>query len=192
VLDACRRERLVVPDEVAVIGVDNDTLLCELSSPPLTSVIPNAHGAGYEAAALLDRLMAGKRVPAAARLIPPLGIAARQSTDVLAVEDRAVARAVQYIREHACEGINVGDVLGTVPLSRRVLEQRFQRLLGRTPREEILHVRLGRVRQLLVETDLPLHQVAERAGFAHVEYLSVWFKRETGRTPSAFRAGARA
>jgi LacI family transcriptional regulator len=191
VLDACRRESLVVPDEVAVIGVDNDTLLCELSSPPLSSVIPNAHGAGYEAAAVLDRLMAGKRVPAVACLIAPLGVAERQSTDVLAVDDRAVARAVQYIRDHACEGIKVGDVLRSVPLSRRVLEQRFQRLLGHTPREEILHVRLNRVKQLLAETDLPLYLVAERTGFEHAEYLSVLFKRETGKTPSAYRAGVR-
>ncbi|WP_414661068.1 XylR family transcriptional regulator [Horticoccus sp. 23ND18S-11] len=190
VLDACRAAGLAVPDEVAVIGVDNDALLCELASPPLSSVIPNAHRAGYEAAALLDRLMAGKRVPATAHLIAPLGIEARQSTDVLAVDDREVARAVQYIREHACDGINVSDVLRAVPLSRRVLEQRFQRLLGHTPREEILQVRLGRVKQLLAETDLPLYLIAERTGFEHVEYLSVLFKRETGRTPSAFRAGA--
>ncbi len=191
VLDACRRAGLAVPAEVAVIGVDNDELLCDLASPPLSSVIPNAHRAGYEAAALLERLMAGKRVAPTPRLIAPLGVAARQSTDVLAVEDRDVARAVQFIREHACEGINVGDVLRAVPLSRRVLEQRFQRLLGRTPREEILSVRLARVKQLLGETDLPLYLVAERTGFEHVEYLSVVFRRETGRTPSEFRAAAR-
>jgi LacI family transcriptional regulator len=191
VLDACRGAGLAVPDEVAVIGVDNDTLLCELASPPLSSVIPNAHRAGYEAAALLDKLMAGKRVPATAHLIAPLGIAERQSTEVLAVDDRDVARAVQFIREHACEGINVSDVLRAVPLSRRVLEQRFQRLLGCTPREEILHVRLARVKQLLGETDLPLYLVAQRTGFEHVEYLSVVFKRETGRTPSAWRDEAR-
>lgn len=190
VLDACRAAGLAVPDEVAVIGVDNDALLCELASPPLSSVIPDTHRAGYEAAALLDTLMAGKRPRPTARLIAPLGIAARQSTDVLAIDDREVAQAVRFIREHACEGIQVADVLRAVPLSRRVLEQRFQRLLGRTPREEILQVRLGRVRQLLAETDLPLYLVAERTGFAHTEYLSVLFKRETGKTPSAFRAAA--
>ena len=186
-LDACRSAGLAVPSDVAVIGVDNDALLCDLASPPLTSVIPNAHRAGYEAAALLEKLMAGRKVPATAHLIPPLGVAARQSTDVLAVDDRDVARAVQFIREHACEGINVSDLLRTVPLSRRVLEQRFQKLLGRTPREEILHVRLARVRQLLGETDLPLYLIAERTGFEHVEYLSVVFKRETGQTPSEYR-----
>jgi LacI family transcriptional regulator len=93
------------------------------------------------------------------------------------------------IREHACEGINVSDVLKTVPLSRRVLEQRFQKLLGRTPREEILQVRLARVKQLLGETELALYEIAERTGFEHVEYLSVVFKRETAVTPSAWRAG---
>jgi LacI family transcriptional regulator len=191
VLAACRSEGLAVPGEVAVVGVDNDELLCDLASPPLSSVVPNAHRTGYEAAALLDRMMAGKRVPPTARLIPPLGVAARQSTDVLAVDDRDVARAVQFIREHACDGINVADVLRAVPLSRRVLEQRFQRMLGRTPREEILHVRLARVKQLLGETDLPLYLIAERTGFDHVEYLSVVFKRETRLTPSEFRTEAR-
>lgn len=191
VLDGCRAAGLAVPDEVAVIGVDNDTLLCDLASPPLSSVIPNAHRAGYEAAAMLDQLMAGKRVPDLARLIPPMGVADRQSTDVLAVDDREIARAVRFIRENACERINVSDVLKAVPLSRRVLEQRFRRLLGHTPHEEILQVRLSRVKQLLVETDLPLYLIAERAGFDHVEYLSVVFRRETGRTPSAFRHAAR-
>jgi LacI family transcriptional regulator len=191
VLDACRGAGLAVPSEVAVIGVDNDELLCDLAAPPLTSVIPNAHRTGYEAAALLERMMRGKPVEPEGHLIAPLGIAARQSTDVLAVDDRNVAQAVQFIREHACEGINVSDVLRAVPLSRRVLEHRFQRLLGRTPREEILHVRLARVKQLLAETDLPLYLIAERTGFEHVEYLSVVFKRETQSTPSEFRAAAR-
>jgi LacI family transcriptional regulator len=190
ILDACRGAGLAVPDEVAVIGVDNDELLCELAAPPLSSVMPNTHRTGYEAAALLDRMMAGKRVAPVAHLIAPLGVASRQSTDVLAIDDREIARAVQFIREQACGGINVGDVLRAVPLSRRVLEQRFQKLLGHTPREEILHVRLNRVKQLLIETDLSLYLIAERTGFEHVEYLSVVFKRETGRTPSGFRDGA--
>ena len=125
-----------------------------------------------------------------AELIPPLGVASRHSTDAFALDDRAIVQAVRMIREHACEGINVSDVLKTVPLSRRVLEQRFQKLLGRTPREEILQVRLARVKQLLGETELALYQIAERAGFEHVEYLSVVFKREMGVTPSAWRAGA--
>jgi len=188
VLDASRRIGVAVPDEVAVIGVDNDDLLCELSEPPLSSVIPNTHRTGYEAAKLLDEMMAGRTVKGETHLIPPIGIATRQSTDVLAIDDRNVARAVHFIRQHACDGIKVKDVLRAVPHSRTLLESHFKKLLGRTPHEEILRVRLNRVKQLLVQTDLPLEQIAERAGFPHVEYLSVAFRREIGVPPSQFRA----
>lgn len=187
VLEACRRMGLAVPDEVAVIGVDNDDLLCALAEPPLSSVIPNPQRTGYEAAALLDQMMAGRKVKGETHLIPPLGVATRQSTDVLAIDDLNVARAVNYIRKHACDGINVQDVLSAVPQSRRLLEKRFKNLIGRTPHEEIFRVQLNRVKQLLTETELPLEQIAERAGFSHVEYLSVAFKREMGMPPSKFR-----
>jgi LacI family transcriptional regulator len=188
VLDACRRMDLAVPDEVAVIGVDNDELLCDLSSPPLSSVIPNTRRAGYEAAALLDQMMSGRKVGAEAHLIEPIGVAARQSSDVLAIDDRNIARAVRYIREHACDGINVEDVLSAVPLSRRLFENRFKKLIGRTPHEEIIRVQLNRVKQLLSETELSLAEIAERTGFEHVEYLSVVFKKKVGIPPSQFRA----
>ena len=188
VLDACRRVGIAVPDEVAVIGVDNDELLCELSHPPLTSVIPNTHQTGYRAAALLDEMMSGRKARAETCLIPPLGIATRQSTDVVAVEDRATAMAMRYIREHACEGIKMKDVLRAVPQSRRRLESQFRRLFKRTPHEEILRVQVERAKHLLRQTDLPLPEVAERAGFKHGEYLSVVFKRLTGLPPSQYRA----
>lgn len=187
ILDACRRVGLAVPDDVAVIGVDNDDLLCELSDPPLSSVIPNTHRTGYQAAKLLDEMMLGRKAVGQTHLIPPVGIATRQSTDVLAIDDRNVARAIHYIRQHACNGISVQDVLKAVPQSRRLLESRFRNLIGRTPHEEILRVKLDRVKQLLTETDLPLEQIAERAGFTHVEYLTVAFKREVGTPPSKFR-----
>ena len=114
-LDVCRELDIAVPEEIAVLGVDNDRLLCSLASPPLSSVIPNTHRTGYEAAALLDRMMAGERVPAEAHLIKPLGVHTRQSTDVLALDDPAVAAAVRYIREHACTGIDVSAVLRDAP-----------------------------------------------------------------------------
>lgn len=188
VLNACRRLGIAAPDEVAVIGVDNDDLLCDLSDPPLSSVIPNTYRTGYEAAELLARMMAGERVKAEAYLIEPLGVATRQSTDVLAIEDRNIAFAVRFIREHACEGINVKDVLEAVPQSRRLLEQRFKKLIGRTPHEEIIRVQLNHVKLLLAESDLSLEQIAERVGFAHVEYLSTVFHREVGLPPSRYRA----
>ncbi|EEF62340.1 AraC family transcriptional regulator [Pedosphaera parvula] len=188
VLDACRNASLAVPDEVAVIGVDDDTLLCDLSSPPLSSVIPNTQRTGYEAAALLDQMMSGRKVPPTAHLITPLGVATRQSTDVLAIEDRHIARAVRFIREHAHEQINIEAVLKVVPLSRRVFEGLFKKILGHTPHEEIIRVRMNRVKELLTETELNLATIAERTGFEHVEYLSTAFKKKAGLSPNQYRA----
>lgn len=187
VLDACRRFDIQVPDQVAVLGVDNDELLCSLAHPPLSSVIPNTLRTGYEAAALLDRMMAGEQLEAEAHLIPPLGVATRQSTDVLAVEDPNVARAVRFIREHACDGICVENVVQNSGLSRRLLENRFKKLLGRSPHEEITRVQLLRVKELLAETDLPLSEIADRTGFSYTEYLSAVFKNKTGIPPGAYR-----
>ncbi|PTY01620.1 XylR family transcriptional regulator [Verrucomicrobia bacterium LW23] len=195
VLEACRAAGLAVPEDVAVLGMDDDELLCELSTPPLSSIIPDSRRTGYEAASLLEAMMRGEcasGAPDAAggRLIAPLGVHARQSTDVLAVEDPAIARALRFIRKHACDAdapINVGDVLRVVPLSRRVLEKRFSKALGRTPHEEILHTRLARAQRLLRETKLSLEEVAAASGFTYPEYLSVAFKRTLGTTPSAYR-----
>jgi LacI family transcriptional regulator len=187
VLNVCRQLGVAVPDEVAVIGVDNDELLCDLADPPLSSVIPDTRRTGYEAAQLLDLLLAGRSGLPVAHLIKPLGIATRDSTDVLATDDRDISAAVRFIRTHATQGIKVEDVLRAVPLSRRLLESRFLKLLGRTPHEEITRVQVERVKELLSETDLSLCAIAHRAGYKHVEYLSVVFKRETGQWPSEYR-----
>jgi LacI family transcriptional regulator len=191
VLDACQRVNLSVPEEVAVLGVDDDVLLCELCNPPLSSVMPNPERVGYEAAALLDRLMAGDKPQQMHTLIEPLGVTTRQSTDVLAIDDPATAAAVRYIRENACRGATVGDILAQVPLSRTLLERRFRKYLGRSPQAEIRAVQLKRVKQLLAETDLSLEQIAELAGYEHPEYLSVVFKREIGETPGQYRRRTR-
>lgn len=190
VLDACQRVGLAVPEEVAVIGVDDDPLVCELCDPPLSSVVPNPERVGYEAATLLARLMAGEKPEPKEVLVAPLGVTARQSTDVLAIDDPHVAAAVRYIREHACAGASVDDVLARVPLSRTILERRFRKYLGRSPQAEIRFVQLKRAKQLLAETDLRLERIAELAGYEHPEYLSVVFKRETGQTPGQFRRQA--
>ena len=190
VLNACRAIGVAVPDEVAVIGVDNDVVLCELSDPPLSSVVPNTERIGYEAAALLARLMAGQLPPTRPISIAPAGVVTRRSTEVLAIEDRHIATVARFIREHACEGIDVSDVVKVVPLSRSALERRFVKVLGRSPKEQILRVRLDRAKRLLAETEFPLPVVAEKVGFAHPEYLSVIFKRKTGQTPGQFRRQA--
>lgn len=187
-LDACRVEDVAVPEQVAVIGVDNDHLLCELAMPPLSSVAPDSFRSGYESASLLDRIMNGEDVTNNARLVAPLGVITRQSTDVLAIGDPEVAKAARFIRENACSGIKVGDVLRQVDVSRRVLESRFQKLIGRTPHEEIVRYRIARVKHLLKETDFSLADIADRAGFRHVEYLTVAFKKQVGVAPSIYRS----
>jgi len=189
-LDVCRELEIAVPEEAAVIGVDNDRLLCDLADPPLSSVICDVHRTGYEAAQLLDRMMAGESVPPDAHLIKPLGIETRQSTDILAIEDADVAIAIRFIREHACRGIDVKDVLSQVSLSRRALETRFRKILGRTPHQEITHLRIERVKQLLRASDLSLAEIASRAGFKHDEYMTVAFKKQVGMPPSKFRQSA--
>lgn len=191
-IDACRRTDIAVPDEVAVVGVDDDELVCQLCAPKLTSVAPDAERTGYAAARALDLWLEGRRsdVPDETR-VPPRGLIARQSTDADAIPDREVARALHFIRNHATAGINVADVLRAVPLSRRALEMRFVAALGRSPHQEILRARLARVRELLRDTDLSLAMIAQRTGYEHAEYLSVVWKRETGMTPSEFRKRAR-
>jgi LacI family transcriptional regulator len=186
VLDGCRRAGLAVPEEVAVLGVDNDEVLCTLSPPPMSSVILNPRRGGWEAAALLGRIMKGEKIPSSEHLIPPVGVAIRQSTDVLAVDDPQIAQALRFIREHACERISVKDVLKHCPMARRSLETRFRKLLGRAPRQEIVRVQMNRVKELLLGTELPVAEIAGRAGF-DPEYLSVVFRQETGQTPSQFR-----
>ncbi len=190
-LDACRGLGIAVPDEVAVLGVDDDELLCDLAEPRLSSIITDPYRIGYEAAAQLDRLMAGESPSALMTVFPPLGIATRQSTDGLAVEDAEIAQAVHYIRRNACQGINVSDVVEAVALSRRGLEERFKKVVGRTPHEEIVRVQLQRVKELLTETDLSVAAIAGRTGFRHVEYLSAVFKKKVGVPPSEFRVKAR-
>lgn len=187
VLDTCRSFSIPVPDRVAVLGVDNDELLCALAFPPLSSVIPNAQRTGYEAAALLARMMSGEKTDAEHHLIAPIGVVTRQSTDVLAVDDAHVAQAVQFIREYACQGICVDDVAKDSGISRRALEAKFKKLLSRSPHEEIMRVQIIRVKELLADTDLPLLEVARRAGFRYVEYLSAVFKQKAGIPPGKYR-----
>ena len=187
VLDACRVLGVAVPEEIAVIGVDNAETFCELCDPPLSSVVPDAERIGYEAAWLLARLMEKLPPPTESLWIPPSGVVTRQSTDVLAVEDPTIARAVHFIREHACDGISVTDVLQRQPVSRSVLERGFRKHLGRSPQEEIRRVRLRRVKQLLRETDWTLDRIAEVTGFDHPESMMVQFKRVVGQTPSEWR-----
>ncbi len=187
VLNLCAECGIIVPDEVAVIGVDNDEVLCDLCDPPLTSIALNSRKIGYEAAAILDRMMKGGRPPKRTVLVPPLGVVMRRSTDMLSLPDADLAAAVRFIRERACEGIGVEDVVRHVNVSRSTLKRRFSACLHRSPMDEIHRIRIERVKQLLGSSRLPLAQIAERTGFQCVESMCKLFKQRTGITPGRFR-----
>ena len=192
VLEACRTAGVAVPEEIAVVGVDNDELLCELSDPPLSSVALDTERGGYEAAQLLDGLMSGRIRQPARILVAPLGVVTRRSTDIVAAEDREVAAAVRWIRDWARRGpLRVAEVAQAVKLSRRSLEVRFRAALGRSVRAEIERVRLEHARSLLAETDLPTSQVAELSGFGSPSYLALVFRRRFRSTPTRYREEAR-
>jgi LacI family transcriptional regulator len=187
VLEACRAIGLRIPEDVALIGVDNDEMICDLTDPPLSSIEQGARKMGYQAAALLDRLMAGRKVTQLYYVVEPEGVVARRSTDVLAIDDPDVATAVRFIREQACRRIQVGDVVARVGVSASTLKTRFKAATGRTIHAEIQRVQLDRAKQLIADTDLPLKQVAMQAGFQYVQYMTTLFRRCVGQTPARFR-----
>ncbi len=187
-LDACRRADVAVPEQVAVVGVENDETLCLSASPPLSSVEFDSQRLGYAAARVLDSLMNGEAAPDVPVLLPPAGLVVRQSSDIVAIDDPQLAAAVRFIREHATRGATTVDVLRRVPVSRRVLDRQMHAVLGRSIADEIARVRFAKVKDLLAETDLPLAAIAERSGFAYPQSMAEAFKRRFGLTPGEFRA----
>lgn len=189
VVEACKIAALHVPEQVAIIGVDNDELVCELSSPPLSSIALNTQRSGYEAAELLGKLMSRKRIKMANRtiVVHATHVVTRQSTDIMAMEDRGVVEAVRFIRRHAKEIIQVSDVVEAVAVSRRSLEQRFRRELGRSVLNEIKRARVDQVARMLVETNLSVSQIAFALGYTGVENIARYFRSEKGMSPVAYR-----
>ena len=188
---ACLEAGIDVPDQVAIIGVNNDDLLCEGAWPPLSSVEPDFTRMGYHAAALLDRLLRGQELSAAERVVrlPPIGVVQRVSTSVLAVKEPALAEAVRFIRQHACDPCSVDDVVREVAVGRRWLERQFLAQLGRTPHEEIVRVRIDNAKRLLLRREFGVFHVAERCGFSKVQFMRA-FRQLTGTTPAAYRRQA--
>jgi len=176
-----------VPDEVAIIGADNDELVCELSDPPMSSVAINFERAGYESAQVLDRLMRGQAAANNTILVPAMHVSARQSTDLLLVSDPQLAKALRFIREHARQAVGVAAVAAAAGLSRRVLEKRFRTLLARSVLSELRRVRIEQICRLLVETNQPISQIALALGYENVEHIARYFRRERKMTPLAFR-----
>lgn len=191
VLEACRRFGLRVPDDVAVVGVDNDELICELASPPLTSIVQGTEEIGYRAAGLLDRLMRRTSRRVQNLLIDPVVIIERASTDLVATTDRVVAAALTFIRQEACHGVGVPQVARGIGVSRSTLDGHFKQIIGRTVHEEIQRVQLNAARNLLVTTALSLEEIARRVGLCHAQYFSSLFRRVCGQTPGQYRRRAR-
>lgn len=186
-LQACVQAEFNSPEEVAVLGVDNDELLCQLCSPPLSSVIPDADSIGYSAAEKLAELMNGEQSDRDDQQICPIGICTRQSSEIVAIDDPDIAAAITFIRENACNGISVADVLKTVPVSRSTLERQLRKYLRRSPQQEIRNVRMRRACELLKMTDLSIERVAFNCGFTHPEYMHAIFRRELKMTPGEYR-----
>jgi LacI family transcriptional regulator len=191
VLEACRAAGVRVPEEVAVVGVDNDELLCELAYVPLSSVAMNAERGGYEAAQLLDKLMRGRLRKPQRLVVDPVHVVARRSTDIVAIDDVEAAAALQFIQEQAGRPIRTKDIVDHVHLSRRALELRFRRALGRTIHDELQRARLDRTRRLLLESDLPMPKVAEAAGYSTASYMGQVFHKAMGMTPAQYRRQVR-
>jgi LacI family transcriptional regulator len=192
VVEACNVAGVAIPDEVAVLGADEDRMKCGLSSPSISTVEFPAFRIGYEAAALLDRLLAGEPAPDGPVLIAPTGrINVRESTTPNDQAAAEVNRAVRYIQEHSAGPLTVPEVAEALSVSRRWLERHFQKTLGHSPHAEILRARLEQAKKLLVETDWPTAKVARTAGFSSAPYLNQVFQRETGLTPGAFRRRSR-
>ena len=187
VCEACHTADLAVPDEVAVVGVDNDDLLCELADPPLSSVALDSEQAGWDAAALLDRMMRGEKVKRQRILVAPTGVVVRRSSDARTTGDLAVTQAVRFIHDNASRGIGVNDVVAAVGGSRRTLEVRFRKTLRRAVNAEIQRAKIERATRLLAETDLSVDRIARAAGFRTSGYLIRLFSREHGIPPGTYR-----
>jgi len=190
VLAACKFAECEVPKDVAILGVDNDELICNFSYPQLSSIALSTERAGYEAAKVLDKLMKGKRVTKDEKAITilPLYVVTRQSTDIMAIEDKTVAKAVNYIRRNSRKLIQVSDVAQAVGLSRRALEQHFRKALNHSVHDEIKHTRVNQMANLLIGTNLSVSRIAKLLGYLYeFNNISRYFKQLKGMSPSDYR-----
>lgn len=192
VLNLCESLGLGVPEEIAVVGVDNDELVCEFAPVPLSSVDSNRELFAYQAAVLLDRIMHGESPPNEPLVIQPKGVVVRKSSDILAVDHVEVASALGYIWEHFREPIGVDQVLEATSMSRCGLYRAFNKHIGRSIADEITRKRIEYAQELLVNTDEKIHQIARLSGFSGGEHLSRSFTKAVGINPSVYRKKNRA
>ncbi len=187
VLGSLAMAGVTVPEEVAVLGVDNDEFECTLTEPYLSSINVPFDAMGREAARHLDRLMKSRNPPVRSALIQPTGVVERQSTDIIAVDDPRLREAARYIREHACNGCTVDDVAAAIGASRGWVHAEFKKRFNRTPHHEINRVRMDLARHLLRSTQLPIREVALQCGFSLVHNFGRTFRNTIQQTPAAYR-----
>jgi len=187
-LEACHVAQIHVPGEVAVIGVDNDEFICRLANPPLSSICLHPDKLGYRAAQLLDSVMAGRKTGETTVVGSPTHVIARGSTNILLVQDREMVGALRYIRDNANQPLQVDDVAGAVGMSRRTLQYRFSKAVGRSVHSQILRERVNRITQLLADTDLTVAQIAEELNFSSPKQLDRVFTKFQGMPPTTYRS----
>jgi LacI family transcriptional regulator len=185
--EACRLAGLRIPDELSLLGVDNDELFCELCNPSISSIEPNHLEVGWRAAACLDRLMRGELPEQAVEYVPPGDIVVRRSADLLRINDPNLAMALRFIQDHACEAIDVDAVAKAAGLSRSVMQRRFKAAFKQTVHARIIQERLQHACQLLVRTARPTGEIADEAGFAHQSYMGAIFRKRLGISPAQYR-----
>jgi LacI family transcriptional regulator len=186
-LETCKAMNILVPEEIALLGVDNDEMICDLSNPPLSSIALNDERAGYEVAELLDELMSGTRMKNQRIIVQPSHVVTRQSTDVMAIEDRNIAEAINFINKNARKAIQVNDVVEATTTSRRSLERRFQMVFKRSIYNEIRRARTEQIVRMLMETNKSILHIALSLGYPGVEQLDRYFRQEKGMSPMAYR-----
>lgn len=187
VLDACVAENIKVPDEISVLGVDNDRWLCELSQPQLSSVDANVKTVGYVAADILHRILDGESEFQNVTTVDPLEIVKRDSTEVMFFDDPEIAFAMRYIHEHACDPISPSDVLTVTGMSNSTAHRKFKKFVGHSIHSEIQNTQVNRLKKLLTTTNLNVAEAAKQSGFENVRYLTKVFRDYTGLTPTEFR-----
>ena len=187
IIECCRIARLNVPNDIAVLGVDDDNLVCNLANPKLSSVIIDIEQAGFDTASAMHKMMAGRTIPPKDIIVKPLKVAERHSTDIMAIEDDAVKEALEFIRKHSHQLIQTEDVAEAVGISRRSLESRFRKIIGHSVFVEIRRKRIEKICSLLIETDLTITKIALMLGYNDSDHIARFFKKEKNMTPKQFR-----
>lgn len=188
IVDSCRGNSIAVPQEVAVLGVDNDDILCDLTYPPLSSIELNTERGGFDAAALLDKIIKGVEVDTKTIVIEPVGVRERQSTDIVAFDDRIVSDVLSFIKNNAQRPLQVVDILNEFNISRRSLYIKFNNSVGTGVYEQIRKIRVEKICKMLVETNKSVKEIAFEFGFHSVDHIARFFRKEKGITPTQYRS----